>query len=128
MSSQPHFEVCDFQHAMEQALLVQGSSFPSQTSYYECKHPNWTEYVSYSLPGLCGSRQKIKIHTSDAVYAFVKNRTDSQGENELIEWSIHVNFIYRVMKLLGARNNLTACFLSIDRGYQTEELAEQTLE
>ncbi len=118
MADETHYDTCDFTNSTVLSPASFDSSVPIVSYYHNCTTANQTEYVSCSIPGHCQYGQKVKIHTS----ATITTRDEVTGE-----WLIHIESLERVLRLMGRRFDETNGFLILDRGYQTEELAEQTL-
>jgi hypothetical protein len=114
-----HYQNCDFQGSSTLAPLFQNNNFGSVTYYHNCTTPGKTEYLSCSIPGHCEAGQKIVVQTS----ATVKAQDDATGE-----WLMHVDSLGQVLNVLGRRYDPTTGFLILDRGFQTEQLAEQTID
>lgn len=99
------------------------SKFPDVTYYYHCAEPGATAYLTCSVPGHCQAKQKVMIQTSSQEYAY-----DISTGN----WTLHVDSLSRVLNLLGYRldsNDVNGNgTIIMDRGYQTEEIANVTSE
>lgn len=98
--------------------LLPNSTYPDVSYYYNCSQPNTTVYLTCSVPGHCQAGQKVKIHTS---------ATDFVWDEDANEWIIHVQSLRRLLRLLNYHETDQGFFV-MDHGYQTEELAEQTLQ
>mmetsp|Transcript_29888 Transcript_29888/g.68576 ORF Transcript_29888/g.68576 Transcript_29888/m.68576 type:complete len:106 (+) Transcript_29888:330-647(+) len=98
-------------------------SFDTVTYYYDCTDPGRVDYVSCSIPGHCEEGQKIRVRTSSDVRAV--------GEFT-VEWILHVDSLERITRLMGRRSNDgdgdEPGTVILDRGYQTEALADRTME
>lgn len=92
---------------------------PDVSYYFNCSEPNTTSYITCSVPGHCEAGQKVKIRTSATEYAF---------DVESNEWNIHVASISRILRLLNSHQDDETGLFIMDHGYQTEELADATLE
>lgn len=90
--------------------------FEDVTYYYNCSEPGEIAYLTCSVPGHCDANQKVTIQTSETEYAY--NRTTGN-------WTLHVDSLSRVLRLLGYRQSSEGLTV-MDRGYQTEELADVT--
>lgn len=92
---------------------------PYVTYYHKCEGELFSiDYISCSIPGHCLAGQKIAIRTT------APPTNDSDGS----ELEMHVDSLQNLLTLLGARNDPLTGFLIMDRGYQTEELATQTVD
>ena len=88
--------------------------------YFECDESlaGQTIYVACSLHDHCARGQKLKIRVSAAVRAYDPTTGDPL---------IHVTSLARIMALMGHRVDSQGG-AHLDRGYQTEALANKTLE
>ena len=88
--------------------------------YFECDESlaGQTIYVACSLYDHCARGQKLKIRVSAAVRAYDPTTGDPL---------IHVTSLARIMALMGHRVDSQGG-AHLDRGYQTEALANKTLE
>jgi hypothetical protein len=119
MASEQHYSNCDFQDSTVLAPLIQNADFGSVTYYHNCTTPGKIEYLSCSIPGHCEAGQKIMVKTSSTV----KAQDEVTGE-----WLLHVHSLNQVLRVLGQRYDPSTGFLILDRGFQTEQLADQTLD
>ena len=99
---------------------------PDVTYYHKCLGPiNSTEYITCSIPGHCQYGQKIILRTVDVVE--VTNKSIYHDHNDTMP-QMQVDSLAQLLILLGSRDDPETGFLIIDRGYQTEALADQTHE
>jgi len=119
MADKEHYENCIFENSIVLAPFSVSEDHDSVTYYHHCTTPGQIDYISCSVPGHCDFGQKIKIRTSSTV----KARDEVTGE-----WLIHSSSLERVMRLMGRNFDNPYRFLTLDRGYQTESLANETLE
>jgi hypothetical protein len=104
------------------------SSFSDVSYYYHCSQPNYTAYLTCSVPGHCFAGQKVQIYVNGSEYAYDPTRELSDPNY----WRIHVNSIDRLLRLLNYRRVATGgsdaseSIVVMDHGYQTEELANVT--
>jgi Plastocyanin-like domain. len=119
MADEQHYNNCDFQGSTVLAPLIQNEDFGSVTYYHNCTTPGQVEYLSCSIPEHCEAGQKIVVKTSPTVRA----QDEVTGE-----WLMHVHSLNQVLRVLGQRYDPSTGFLVLDRGFQTEELANKTLE
>lgn len=120
VSSRSEWEICQLNNSVqlvpEEALT--NTDFDEVTYYYNCSEPGGVAYLTCSVPGHCESNQKVAIQTSETEYAY--NRTTGN-------WTLHVDSLSRALRLLGYRQSEEG-FIVMDRGYQTEDLADITTE
>lgn len=105
--------------------------FEDVSYYYHCDQPGTTAYLTCSVPGHCEAQQKVTIQTSATEFAFDRATGD---------WLLHVKSLSRVLQLLGYRlqeqeqpreaspGSEPSKFVTVtmNRGFQTEELANET--
>jgi hypothetical protein len=90
------------------------SLFPETTYYFNCTQPGVTSYLTSSVPGQCAMGQRIAIETSDTAYTY--NATTGTS-------------VTRLLVLLGYRKDKDdPSYYIMDRGFQTEALANATVE
>mmetsp|Transcript_5584 Transcript_5584/g.8577 ORF Transcript_5584/g.8577 Transcript_5584/m.8577 type:complete len:622 (-) Transcript_5584:314-2179(-) len=119
MADADHYETCNFTNSITVSTRIQNPEFDYATYYHPCGTvPGKVEYLSCSIGNHCQEGQKIMIQTSSTTHV----QDDATGE-----WLIHVASLERVMRLLG-RTVVNNEFLVFTRGYQTEALANQTLQ
>ena len=101
---------------MNQPMLM---DMPYVTYYHKCEGELFSiDYISCSIPGHCQAGQKIAIRTT----------APPINEDDGSDLEMHVDSLQSLLTLLGARNDPSTGFLIMDRGYQTEELATQTVD
>lgn len=119
MVDEEHYKRCDFKNSSLLSPLSISEDHDTVTYYYHCTTPGHIDYISCSIPGHCELGQKVKIRTSSTI----KTRDEMTGD-----WIIHSSSLERVMRLMGRSFDNPHNFLVLDRGYQTEALANQTLQ
>lgn len=107
---------------------ISPSLFSAISYYYMCSTPGETAYLTCSVPGHCKANQKVVIRTSETEYAY---------DRDTGNWTLHVDSQSRVLKVLGYHtsseqqqsdnsNKDDTAVVRMERGYQTEELANIT--
>ena len=117
MASRAHYDGCDF----EGAAVLAGDA-PARAGhgtngyYYECAAPGEVAYLSCSIGDHCSRGQKVEVRVSATMPRRAERRAAAARHS-----------MARVMALLGY--SVTAeGFRTLTRGYQTEALANRTLE
>jgi len=106
------FASCDLGEAVPVAPLARSGQV-----HLPCATPGEDIYLACSVGGHCEAGQRLHIHVSPTVYAF-----DPTSGAKLL----HSDSLARVYTLLGVGGGEYGYDLM--RGYQTEELAESTLQ
>jgi len=123
MASSAAYDACDFTGA----IAVQPTNAPANSqgfaSYYlPCTAaPGSVLYLSCSVSDHCADGQKLAVHISRTAHAI-----DSSTEPPTA--LLHSDSLSRVMTLLGHRVDGSTGYSYLDRGYQTDESAEVSLE
>lgn len=102
---------CDLGEAVPIAPLARSGQV-----HLPCATPGEDIYLTCSVSGHCQAGQRLHVHVSPTVYAFA-----ASGAKLL-----HSDSLARVYTLLGVGGGEYG--LDLTRGYQTEELAESTLQ
>ena len=126
MASASHYETCNFTDAIELSPVSAASenatsnkNYDYVTYYHHCSTPGALEYISCSIPGHCEAGQKISIQTSETVGVY---------EEASRSMALHVDKLSRVLTVMGYNTQPGTGFVEMPLGYQTEEIAEKTME
>jgi hypothetical protein len=115
-ASKQHMEDCDFDDA--QLLAAAGGAAGTATSFYlACATPGEEIHVGCSVEDHCSRGQKLSIHVSPSVHALAADGSPL----------LHVDSYARVMDLLGHTIDAEG-FVHLTRGFQTDHLAETSLD
>ena len=117
MASASHLAACDFSGS---TTLVPVGGVAANGYYLPCASAGESIHLACSVSDHCSAGgQKLSVHVSSTVHAI----SPTDGATLL-----HSDSLGRVMTLLGYRQDGASGFTYLDRGYQTEEAAEASLE
>lgn len=126
MASASHYDSCNFNDAIElspastpEEDTTNNKSYEYVTYYHHCSTPGALEYISCSIPGHCEAGQKIAIQTSETVDVY---------EEDSMSMALHVDKLSRILTVMGYTAQPGTGFVEMPLGYQTEEIAEKTME
>lgn len=126
MASDLHYDTCNFTDAIElspaslpEEDTTRSKKYEYVTYYHHCSTPGALEYISCSIAGHCEAGQKIAIQTSETVDAYMENSTSM---------ALHVDKLSRVLTVMGYSTQPGTGFVEMPLGYQTEDIAEKTME